>query len=297
MRRVAELGFLLVILAISAALTRQPIGLAAPVELAGKYERNRAIELVAQQAGFEVIGRLEGEVDLDLQSVPAQQALDKIVDSDEWKLIGRRLLLLPTHDIRSSETCGQEFLLESASARELLPLLQKRFPALVLRPHPTLNGFYGIGPLVDMLALKRLLAAIDRAPLPSGPIPFQAGAQSERVIQAVEREFPEVSFTRGSEGWTASVPLSRQPELVDRIDLLSRTRQTVTVPGRLKPGCKLDREWDVYYVACSPGCQGALHQLGLEPGDTLSLGWTRLERAQPRWRLTRRKTKLLIELN
>lgn len=295
MRRVAELGFLLVVVVLSAALTRQPIGLETPVELRGQFGRDQAIALVAQRAGLEVIGNLEGQVNLDLTGASALQALDEIVGRDEWKLVGRQLLLIPVRDIRG-EYCGQEFLLEGASARELLPLMQRRFPTMVLRLHPKLNGFYCVGSLVDLLAFKRLLAAIDQTPVQSGPLPFQPNTQDDSIIRALESEFPDVSFTRGADGWMATAPLSRQLEVVDRADRLQRTHQAVAVRGRLQPGCRLDSEWDVYHISCSPGCQGPLHQLGLEPGDILTLGWTRLERAQPRWRLTRGHTKLLLDL-
>lgn len=63
----------------------------------------------------------------------------------------------------------QEVLLERAPAAQVLEILRKRFPTLEFILHPVLNGFYAVGPRVDILKMKSLIPDLDV--LPVGVIP------------------------------------------------------------------------------------------------------------------------------
>jgi len=59
----------------------------------------------------------------------------------------------------------QEVLLERAPAAQVVEILRKRFPALEFIPHPVLNGFYAMGPRLDILRMKSLIPDLDVLPV------------------------------------------------------------------------------------------------------------------------------------
>ncbi len=61
----------------------------------------------------------------------------------------------------------QEFILDRAPAARVVEFLQSQYLRVKFVPHPTLNGFYAIGPKKDILSIKSELPNLDRVPSPT----------------------------------------------------------------------------------------------------------------------------------
>lgn len=124
--------------------------------------------------------------------------------------------------------CRQEILLERAPAAKVISILQGQFKKLEFIPHPTMNGFYVVGPRDDILTLKRSIPELDVVP-PEGEesmiresIQIHYGDLDE-VLSLVETLVPDVSFHADArestlilEGSAANLEIAR--ELLQQLD-------------------------------------------------------------------------------
>lgn len=117
----------------------------------------------------------EGEVSVHLLEVPADAALAIILKMRktplEYRLVSENTVVVSTPEkidllvedaLHPPPRCHrgwtglirQEILLESTPAADLMDELRPRYPEVELIPHPTLNGFYVVGPKDVVLRLK-----------------------------------------------------------------------------------------------------------------------------------------------
>lgn len=145
---------------------------------------NDVIKKLAKDMGRNVyIGPgVEGSVTAKFNSVTPTAALESILKQQpldiHFELFGYNTLVVAAPDkIKQidDEILGrsmgprtkkgairQEFLLEHASAPELITLLKDRYKDLEFIPHPTMNGFYAVGSRSDILKLKNEMPRLDR---------------------------------------------------------------------------------------------------------------------------------------
>lgn len=125
---------------------------------------------------------VEGSVTAKFDSVTAMAALEWVLKQQahgvDFKLIGYNTLVVASPDKidqivndisgksfeprRPRANIRQEFLLEHASALDLMAQLKDRYEKVEFIPHPTMNGFYAVGSRSDILRLKTDVPRLDR---------------------------------------------------------------------------------------------------------------------------------------
>ncbi|MCA9796119.1 MAG: hypothetical protein KC910_30135, partial [Candidatus Eremiobacteraeota bacterium] len=192
---------------------------------------------------------VEGQVTIELADVPAPEALDRVLaelpSEYVYKMRGSTLLvaapeklveILPACLIEDElvsrpepppESIRQEILLERAPAAKVMEYLFQRYPEVKFSPHPTMKGFYVEGSREDILAIKRAIPGLDRAPSPPPKVvTVKLGLRNLKPSKAAEvlrMLMPDVTFTTDERAVVATgVPdaIQQAHELLVEIDRL-----------------------------------------------------------------------------
>lgn len=128
---------------------------------------------------------VKGSVTIDMRNIPADEAVRRVLASQttEYGFVLLKDVPVKTAvtlvvaapedlaDLTRSSSGGDparaitrgEYLLEDAPAGRVLDFLKTQFPDVEFTPHPIMNGFYALGPLEELLHIKRGLANLDRS--------------------------------------------------------------------------------------------------------------------------------------
>jgi type II secretory pathway component GspD/PulD (secretin) len=133
---------------------------------------------------------VEGSVTVTLKSVPVEGALALILKMQEnpydYKVLNDQRTIVVASPEKLGEIADnimgtakardaavgsvrQEFILEAAPSAKVVEFLQGQYLNVKFVPHPTMNGFYAVGPKKDILSIKTELPNLDRVPEPPPP--------------------------------------------------------------------------------------------------------------------------------
>lgn len=122
----------------------------------------------------------------------------------------------------------QEVLLDRAPAAQVVEILRKRFPTLEFIPHPVLNGFYAMGPRLDILRMKSLIPDLDVSPV--GVVPSTVKeivllhcGDLEEVLCLLQTLVPDVTMHLGEKEQSlllegTALAVSQAKELLVQLD-------------------------------------------------------------------------------
>ncbi|MGE0490826.1 MAG: hypothetical protein AB7S38_16585 [Vulcanimicrobiota bacterium] len=129
---------------------------------------------------------VDGQVTVELKDVPLPEALDRVLaglpGEFGYKMLEHSVVVasleklaeVPPACLIDREPGGepppdsirQEILLERVPAARVMEYLFPQYPNVQFTAHPTMNGFYVEGGREDILAIKRSIPGLDRAPSP-----------------------------------------------------------------------------------------------------------------------------------